>query len=325
MALIRGSNQDLQEFSDTLDWVPVGGVNHFVGTSIHSDFLECNGSAISRTTYAALYSIIGTTWGIGDGINTFNLPDLRGRFLIGAGSIYAQGTVTTNTKTKRPASGYAVSTIAAHDHALYNEAGAGSHTHTLAGGDSSTDPLFTAMYFFIKGIKYGTANLGLARAPKKYNDKITSSVGNICAFAGSSTPDWLLCNGAAVSRSTYADLFAIIGTTWGSGDGINTFNLPDFRNYFISNGSSIIGTTQAALTKLPVNPFTLPHTSHSHNFEPNPTTVLDVLGQGSGVNYALLSPGYPTSSAVHSHSSTSGGDSETRPNNVYVKYIIRVK
>ena len=52
--------------------------------------------------------------------------------------------------------------------------------------------------------------------------------GTMIAFAGKSVPDgWLLCNGALVSRTTYARLFAVIGTAWGAGDGRTTFKLPD--------------------------------------------------------------------------------------------------
>ena len=56
------------------------------------------------------------------------------------------------------------------------------------------------------------------------------SVGTIIMHTGTSVPNgYLMCDGAAVSRTTYADLFAEIGTTYGSGDGATTFNLPDFR------------------------------------------------------------------------------------------------
>ncbi len=61
-------------------------------------------------------------------------------------------------------------------------------------------------------------------------------------FRGTTAPDgWLLEDGAAVSRTTYADLFAVIGTTYGSGDGSTTFNLPDSRGRF-SLGKATSGT-----------------------------------------------------------------------------------
>lgn len=55
-------------------------------------------------------------------------------------------------------------------------------------------------------------------------------VSTVAAFAGTTAPEnWMFCNGAAVSRTTYPDLFTAIGTTFGAGDGSTTFNLPDMR------------------------------------------------------------------------------------------------
>lgn len=59
-------------------------------------------------------------------------------------------------------------------------------------------------------------------------------VGQVCFFGMTTAPDgFLKANGAAVSRTTYADLFAAIGTTYGAGDGSTTFNLPDLRGEFL--------------------------------------------------------------------------------------------
>ena len=63
--------------------VPVGSVFSFATTTPPSGYLECNGAAVSRSTYASLFSAISTTWGVGDGSSTFNLPDLRGQFVRG--------------------------------------------------------------------------------------------------------------------------------------------------------------------------------------------------------------------------------------------------
>lgn len=60
-----------------------------------------------------------------------------------------------------------------------------------------------------------------------------NSAGMLKMHAGATAPDgWLICEGQEVSRTTYAALFAAIGTIWGIGDGLNTFNLPDFRGIF---------------------------------------------------------------------------------------------
>lgn len=63
--------------------VPAGSVLSFARSTAPSGFLKCDGSAISRTVYADLYSAIGTVFGVGDGSTTFNLPDLRGEFVRG--------------------------------------------------------------------------------------------------------------------------------------------------------------------------------------------------------------------------------------------------
>ena len=63
--------------------VPTGAVMHFAMTSAPAGWLKANGAAISRTTYAALFAAVGTTFGVGDGVATFNLPDLRGEFVRG--------------------------------------------------------------------------------------------------------------------------------------------------------------------------------------------------------------------------------------------------
>lgn len=62
---------------------PAGAVITFAGATPPSGYLECDGSAVSRSTYAKLFSVIGETYGVGDGSTTFNLPDLRGEFIRG--------------------------------------------------------------------------------------------------------------------------------------------------------------------------------------------------------------------------------------------------
>ncbi len=62
---------------------PTGSVVAFMGASVPSGWLECNGAAVSRTTYENLFGAISTMYGVGDGSTTFNLPDLRGYFLRG--------------------------------------------------------------------------------------------------------------------------------------------------------------------------------------------------------------------------------------------------
>lgn len=97
-------------------------------------WLLCDGTAVSRTTYSSLFSIIGTTYGVGDNSTTFNLPDLRGRVPIGSG----QGSGLTN-RTLGGTGGsethtLTVDEIPAHTHEYSQSIG----TSTAASGSSYT-------------------------------------------------------------------------------------------------------------------------------------------------------------------------------------------
>lgn len=71
--------------------VPTGSLMMWSTVAAPSGFLLCDGSAVSRTTYAALFALLGTVFGTGDGVNTFNIPDYRNRTAVGAGSLYSVG------------------------------------------------------------------------------------------------------------------------------------------------------------------------------------------------------------------------------------------
>lgn len=73
-------------------WAPVGSVLAFAGAIAPPGWFLCNGQAISRTTWANLFNLVGTLYGIGDGSTTFNIPDLRQRFVLGKA---ASGTGST--------------------------------------------------------------------------------------------------------------------------------------------------------------------------------------------------------------------------------------
>lgn len=73
--------------------------------------------------------------------------------------------------------------------------------------------------------------------------------GTVLPFAGSAAPSgWLLCYGQAVSRTTYATLFAVVGTTYGTGDGSTTFNVPDLRGRVAAGKDDMGGSAASRLT-----------------------------------------------------------------------------
>ena len=93
----------------------------------------------------------------------------------------------------------------------------------------------------------GKTLLGTSSGTLTWGGKTIAPVtGKIEWFAFNTAPDgYLVCNGASVSRETYADLFAVIGTTFGSGDGSTTFALPNLIDKF-AQGSTTVGTVKSA-------------------------------------------------------------------------------
>jgi microcystin-dependent protein len=94
--------------------------------------------------------------------------------------------------------------------------------------------LFSMTVFAANGDLIINGSLQFADGSRQSSAASTFPAGSIVMYGGASAPaGWLLANGSAVSRTgTYAALFAAIGTTYGSGDGSTTFNLPDFRGVF---------------------------------------------------------------------------------------------
>jgi len=131
-----------------------------------SGYLLCNGTAVSRTTYAALFAIYSTTFGSGDGSTTFNLPDFRNRMPIGAGTTYSAadtgGSATTTLQ---------IANLPAHTHA--NTLTDNGHSHAMTGGlggsgtqqytsgnvtqSTSTSPAFTGITITNASVGSGTA------------------------------------------------------------------------------------------------------------------------------------------------------------------------
>jgi microcystin-dependent protein len=150
-------------------------------------------------------------------------------------------------------------------------------------------------------------------------------VGSIMAYMGTTAPPgWRLCNGDLVSRTEYAALFAVIGTSSGAGDGATTFRLPDTRGLFLRGWNAGTGRDPDAAAR------TIFDTGGNSG---------DAIGsyQGDGIRahthktFTLSISGYltPGPNGSFSYNPGTGSDSgstggnETRPKNFYVNYIIK--
>ena len=151
-----------------------------------------------------------------------------------------------------------------------------------------------------------------------------SPIGTILPYGGASAPSgWFLCDGTAISRTTYAELFAVIGTAFGVGDGSTTFNLPDMREA-VPKGAGLTGHTVGAhvdAVGLTLGEFLDDRVqSHIHNVSTTPSSTgasnYAAEGDSSGTHQTIRT-GYQTSD------SRSGDTTEVK--SVGVNYIIKAK
>lgn len=132
--------------------VPTGAVMPYAGATAPTNYLMCTGQAVSRTTYLDLFTLISTTYGIGDGSTTFNVPNLKGSVPVGLDSttvftpIAATGGATTVTLT--------TANLASHTHVQ------DAHVHALVNAGVGTTIGTTASNGFITGTATADASGG---------------------------------------------------------------------------------------------------------------------------------------------------------------------
>jgi len=175
--VLKDANDVVQWTVDNYSWpavvtpatpspVPTGAILPYGGSSAPAGFLLCDGSAVSRSTYAALFAIVATAFGAGNGSTTFNVPDLRGKFPLGkatsgTGSTLGGAGGTIDHVHTGPSHTH---TIAAHTHTI-------AHTHTVArtgwGGLAVVGPTAAGKLLATDGV---ATNL-----TESQNDKVTSA------------------------------------------------------------------------------------------------------------------------------------------------------
>lgn len=262
---------------------PAGTITLWASDTAPANWLICDGSAVSRTDYPSLFEAIGIKYGAGDGVNTFNLPNLKGRTPIGKDSAQTEfNDLAKIGGEKAHLLTAAESGLPAHNHVQdphFHQVGASSaangtadvllnqesSTPTHAGwsvalqaaaaglrrlvattNTASNKPNaaenatqahnilqpYTVVNFIIKvtnGDTPGDSQLTDRVSELEANFSATPA-GTMALWPSDIAPtNWLLCDGTAVSRTTYASLFAAVGTKYGAGNGSTTFNLPNLK------------------------------------------------------------------------------------------------
>lgn len=162
--------------ADTL--MPVGSVLAYAGSSAPVGFLLCDGTAVSRSKYAALFKAISTTYGVGDGSTTFNLPDLRGRVPVGVDGAAAR--MASNDALGNASGAERVTLLEA-------ESGLRNHSHFLdqvTGGVDNSGNLSRAASGSVVGSNYQSGASGGANASASHQNMPPYQVVNYIVRAG---------------------------------------------------------------------------------------------------------------------------------------------
>ena len=168
----------------------------------------------------------------------------------------------------------------------------------------------------------GTAEWSVQQSASVASVEGIAPIGSVVAYAGTSVPSgYLACNGAAISRTTYAKLFDVIGTTYGSGDGSTTFNLPNLENNSFMEFSSSVGTAKSAglpnITGEAGNPTTEGTSAISSSGALTATIIASGRAAGSGGSSMKISIDASKSSSIYGNSTT------VQPKSLTVRAIIK--
>jgi microcystin-dependent protein len=160
-----------------------------------------------------------------------------------------------------------------------------------------------------------------------------SPTGSVTMYGGTSAPTgWQLCDGTALNRTTFAALFAAIGTAYGNGDGSTTFNVPDMRGLFPRGVTGASGNDPDAASRTAVNGGNTGNNVGSfqadQNKAHNHTLKMDVNPpDGLGSNFYVQSANSPDSSPslINAAAATiqNSGGNQSNPKNLYFNFIIK--
>lgn len=147
----------------TVNSVITGTIQMWPTTSAPSGYLLCDGTAVSRTTYAALFAIVGTAFGIGDGSSTFNLPNYSDRLPIGKGTIASSIGSTGGSKDAIVVSHNHTATTSISDPGHSHGVSDPGHSHSIGGTyQAYGSPNISAVLTAISSQNTGGATTGIS-------------------------------------------------------------------------------------------------------------------------------------------------------------------
>jgi microcystin-dependent protein len=293
--------------------LPAGMVMYFANSTVPQGWFQCNGAAISRTTYVDLFNAIGTVYGTGDGSSTFNVPDLRGQFIRGWASSSTTAAVVT---------GSIATTTATFS---------GTTSGTTLTASSVTGGITVGMVL-TSASTTGNPTGGFQSITEKATilAQLTGTTGGAGTYTISS-PQTL---SSAVSFTGTANILTVSAVTSGvirigqtiSGAGItvgttvyaNVSGTGGIGTYLVTNTQTVASTT---ITATVPDSGRVIASAQNHAFENHAHSTsyfYNFTGGGAGVNYAANNyntgtfPSYQT-----------GAASETRPVNVAMLACIK--
>ena len=172
----------------TVGQVPAGALMPFAGASSPSGWLLCAGQAVSRTQFSSLFLTIGTTYGVGDGSTTFNLPDLRGRVVAGLDNM-GGSTASRLTATTITGGADGLGEVGGAETHTLTSAEMPSHTHTQNAHAHSASHTF--------GLRYGSSS-----STHLHDANRNVSGGPIGGGTGPSSPSVSVANNTATNQNT---------------------------------------------------------------------------------------------------------------------------
>lgn len=277
-------------------------------------YTYASGTEISRSTNPTLFGEIGTSFGGGDLVTTFNVPNLRDKF------VYVKGLTASGTTAATVHGSGAVGTSHTHSFNIrYTNPSPprnrsqpnprrldGLSTSIASSHDGEGDNCEARASFLIPLVALSDAAM-----PAGTVFPVLWPNWNQIAPAFPAT-NYFICSGQAISRSIYPSLYSAQGDLWGNGDGSTTFNVPDLRGLFIKGPRDPAMTQPSGSAAPSGDPSAF--ATHRHNFQGG-----SWFSQNGD---SCDGPGYVSIGTSPASSTFNSSQSESRPDNMSVMWVI---